>query len=188
MLSVALAQIIRNFFKSDFNVKEYLLAGDIVDGVTEVISEKLDPIQSNVSDINDSLKSLNIYSPEACAKLAKNGDLEEIQNRFDNIFYSINKQHPLYPDFGYRMRGSKLISWPLTQDAKKKYPPRYLCNGKLYIGEQIFSPADASKMNILDYADRHQLQLKLEMHDVVKLLGEREDPSQVEAKKWKDKL
>ena len=37
-------------------------------------------------------------------------------------------------------------------------------------------------MDILDYADRHQLQLKLEMHDVVKLLGEREDPSQVEAK------
>ncbi len=111
--------IIRNFFKSDFNVKEYLLAGDIVDGVTEVISEKLEPIQSNVSDINDSLKSLNIYSPEAYAKLAKNGDLEEIQNRFDNIFYSINKQHPLYPDFGYRMRGSKLISWSLTQDAKK---------------------------------------------------------------------
>lgn len=27
------------FFKSDVNVKEYLLAGDIVDGVTEVINE-----------------------------------------------------------------------------------------------------------------------------------------------------
>lgn len=174
--------IIRNFFKSDVNVKEYLLAGDIVDGVTEVINEKLEPIQGNVSEINDSLKLLTIYSPEAYAKLAKNGNLEEIQNRFDSIFYSMNKQHPLYPDFGYQMRGRELISWPLTQDAEKKYPPRYLCNGKLYIGEQIISPGDVSKMDILDYADRHQLQLKLEMHDVVKLLGEREDPSQVEAK------
>lgn len=91
--------IIRNFFKSDVNVKEYLLAGDIVDGVTEVINEKLEPIQGNVSEINDNLKLLNIYSPEAYAKLAKNGNLEEIQNRFDSIFYSMNKQHPFISRF-----------------------------------------------------------------------------------------
>ena len=58
--------IIRNFFKSDVNVKEYLLAGDIVDGVTEVINEKLEPIQGNVSEINDNLKLLYIFTGSIC--------------------------------------------------------------------------------------------------------------------------
>lgn len=180
--------IIKNFYKTEFNIKDYLVAEEIVDGVIDAMDEKLEPIQHEMGEVKASISSLNFYSPEAYAKLARERNLSEIESRFDNIFLYMNKEHPLYPDYGYKMVGKDLLSCPLTSDAEKKYPPRYLCNGNLYIGEQMISREDASDMDIIDYADRHQLQLKLEICDVTKMLGEVTDPQQVEAERMEGKV
>lgn len=180
--------IIRNFYKSEFSIRDYFFAGEIVDSVTESIGEKIESVQSDVEHIKKSIDLLNVYSPEAYAELAKEGKISEIQSRLEDTFYFMSKEHPLYPDFGYRMIGEKLLSHPLTPDAKKKYPSRYLCKGVLYLGKQIITQEDALNMDILEYADRHQLQLKLEMHDVIKMLGEIKDPSQAEAEAMEGKI
>ena len=173
--------MIRNYYKSEFSIKDYVLVSEIVEGVSETVGEKLQPIRDDIAEVKSDVKALNIYSPEAYANLAKVGNLTEIESRLDNTFYIMSKEHPLYPDYGYKMVGDKLLSRPLTAEAEKKYPPRYLCNGVLYLGDEVISQEEASRMDILDYADRHQLRLALEVHDVIKMLGERMDPQQVEA-------
>ena len=37
----------------------------------------------------------------------------------------------------------------------------------MYLGDEVISQEEASRMDILDYADRHQLRLALEVHDVI---------------------
>lgn len=180
--------IIKNFYTKNFEIKDYIISAEIVDSVTENCENMLNPIKNEMMSMNKKLEDFNIYSPEAYGKLAKDGDLSEIEERMDLIFGRMSKEHPLYPAYGYRLRGSNVFSYPISREAEKEYPPCYLCDGTIYLGNQRIRNVDRLPENIMTYADQHQLDLKMELHNVVKMLGDVVDPTQREAKELEGKV
>ena len=70
------------------------------------------------------------------------------------------------------------MSSPLRDDARKKYPPRFVLNGIAKIGDDKINELSPE---IIEYANRHQLSISLEIHSATKYLGEEKDPMQIEA-------
>ena len=60
----------------------------------------------------------------------------------------------------------------------KKYPPRFVLNGIAKIGDDKINELSPE---IIEYANRHQLSISLEIHSATKYLGEEKDPMQTEA-------
>ena len=72
-------------------------------------------------------------------------------------------------------------SMPLSEDAQQKYPARLNFKGTIRVGSHYFN--DVS-VNPMDYAYRHQLKLVMSIDEAVKLLGNKQDPIQTEAKQY----
>lgn len=70
---------------------------------------------------------------------------------------------------------------PLSEDAQQKYPARLNFKGTIRVGSHYFN--DVS-VNPMDYAYRHQLKLVMSIDEAVKLLGNKQDPIQTEAKQY----
>ena len=65
---------------------------------------------------------------------------------------------------------------PLSEDAQQKYPARLNFKGTIRVGSHYFN--DVS-VNPMDYAYRHQLKLVMSIDEAVKLLGNKQDGSQL---------
>lgn len=60
----------------------------------------------------------------------------------------------------------------------KNIPPQIVCKGRIKVGNKYVNRFDA---DIIDYANRHQLTIAIDINEAKKLLGDVEDPIQSEA-------
>lgn len=177
--------IIRKFYEDDIDIKDWIIAEMIVEEVAKGVHESERNLSQQIDSQRDILVSKmdtiqhtldSQLSPETFLNLAKQGNFSGIEDRLSLIATAISKGHPLAPDYGFDLQ---LKSQPLTPEAYLKYPPKFACRGIVKMGGEIIHEITTKT---LDYADRHQLKITLEITDAKKLLGEVEDPSQTEAK------
>lgn len=169
--------IIRNFYKKQITIKEYLLRSETVDDIVENITDKMD--KSNEL-ILSSQKELAEYSSDNIVQLINNNQMNLVETKINNLFNIMSTQHKLYPEYGYSLNQGKLISVPLQENSIQKYPPIMDIKADLQIGECVnyFNGFDP-----LDFSYRHQLDMIIQVKEARKLLGSVEDPCQYEAER-----
>ena len=169
--------IIRNFYKKQITIKEYLLCSETLDDGIENITDKIDESRELVLS---SQKELAEYSSDNFVRLVNNNQLNLAETKINNLFNIMSTQHKLYPEYGYSMNQGKLMSVPLQENSIKKYPPIMDIKADLQIGEYInyFNGFDP-----LDFSYRHQLDMIIQVKNARKLLGSIEDPCQSEAER-----
>lgn len=176
--------IIKCFYKKGIDKSSWLIASEIVDAMTGEINDseqriiqqmdvQQDALLNKIDAVHQALDSQ--LSPETFLNLAKQGNISGIEDRLKIIMTSINLGHPLAPDYGFDFQ---MKSRPLTAEAILKYPPKFECCGVMRMGKEIVHKLTPE---LFDYADRHQLNITLEVTEAKKLLGDIEDPSQKEA-------
>lgn len=137
--------IIRDFYKSQFKAKDYLLATEIVDAVTENVSDVVAEIASDaVSDVveqqtliaNNSVNAISshvdsvkdeilasidnngsLFSIGKAVSFAESGKLLGIQGEINKVLDHISLYHPCKHYYGYDFDKGKLVSKPLTEEA-----------------------------------------------------------------------
>lgn len=177
--------IIRNICKKDMSWDTYFLAEEIVDAVEdstkEVVKESecriINTIENGLKEIKSSVIDSCNLSLDNAVSLARSGNLRQVDQNINTFLRYLSVEHPLAPDYGYTMDNGRLVSVPTTDDAKKKYPPKFVFNGSVSINglEKSDTPID-----IANYAYRHQMTLEIKVTSAKKMLGDEEDPSQSE--------
>ena len=176
--------IIRNFYESrHLSIKDFLLADLMVDAVTEEVHAAesttiaaLDEAKEEILARIDSSGSL--FSIEKAITLAEAGEIDAIGLGIRKMLDHISPDHPYYPHFGYDYKNGMILSRPLTDEAKKLYPPKFVLTGAVKIGGRYYNDSNGDPLN---YAYRHQLPITMEVSKAIKLLGEKPDPRQDEA-------
>lgn len=175
--------IIRGFYEEHhLSLKEFLLSDMIVDAVADEVAE----VQTTLMTAVDSAKNEilgkidntgSLFSVDKALAFAKAGETDTIRDEIKKMLDHISLEHPYYPHFGYDYQNGMILSKPLTAEAKKLYPPKYVFTGPVKIGNQYYNNPNG---NPLDYSYRHQIPITLEISKATKLLGEKPDPSQDE--------
>ncbi len=175
--------IIRGFYEEHhLSLKEFLLSDMIVDAVADEVAEVQTTLMTAVDSAkNEILAKIDntgsLFSIDKALAFAKAGETDTIRDGIKKILDHISLEHPYYPHFGYDYRNGMILSKPLTAEAKKLYPPKYVLTGPVKIGDQYYNNPNG---NPLDYSYRHQLPITMEISKATKLLGEKPDPRQDE--------
>ena len=126
--------VIRDFYKKQLTIKDYLLRSEIVDDIVENITDKMDKSRELVLS---SQKELAEYSSDNFVQLVNNNQLNLAETKINNLFNIISTQHKLYPEYGYSLNQGKFMSVPLQENSIQKYPPIMDIKADLQIGEYI---------------------------------------------------
>lgn len=175
--------IIRGFYEQHhFSVKDYLLADMIVDTVVEEVHEAQTATVAAVDNAKDQILAKidntgSLFSLDKALTLVEAGEVDTIGSGIKKLLDHITLEHPYYPHFGYDYRDGMILSKPLTAEAKKLYPPKFVLTGAVRFGNRYYNEPNGDPM---DYAYRHQIPVTMEVSKATKLLGERPDPRQDE--------
>lgn len=188
MITETAIDILRDFYKKKINREFKFIAAQIEDEFNMVISEQTNEITQLVQTSNEhvietlsnKLESIGGMSIEKNMQLVRDGEIGKVENSVSNFLDAVKGMHELFPDYCYEYRSEirQFYSKPVTKDAFNKYPPHIYCTGTIQINGEEFKRLDA---NTIDYANRHQLPITLNVVSAKKLLGEMEDPVQHEA-------
>lgn len=140
----------------------------------------------------DANQNCNIYRDcvihqgmtDKCIELAVQGDYQKVQDVINNSLKAIAGLHPLFPEYLFQLSCNNgkgaLFSKPISEEAKKKFPPKIKCKGNIMVGDKGVSSIG---LNFTEYANRHQLPIRLHILEAKKMLGDVIDPIQIEADK-----
>ena len=182
--------ILHEFYKSRINRELKFIAAQIEDAVGEIATEQTKEIVQTVQaseervikELKNAAKNIGNMSIEKNMQLMRQGDIGQVEDTVSNFFAAIGSTHILFPNYRYEYKGEKgqLYSKPLTKEALEKYPPRISCTGTIQMTGKYLQKFD---VNTIDYANRHQLPITLNVITAKKLLGNIDDPIQHEAEK-----
>lgn len=182
--------ILHEFYKSRINRELKFIAAQIEDAVGEIATEQTKEIVQTVQaseervikELKNAAKNIGNMSIEKNMQLMRQGDIGQVEDTVSNFFAAIGSTHILFPNYRYEYKGEKgqLYSKPLTKEALEKYPPRISCTGTIQMNGKYLQKFD---VNTIDYANRHQLPITLNVITAKKLLGNIDDPIQHEAEK-----
>ena len=193
--------ILRAYFRSRINADLLFIAGEVIDQITEninlhhttqtqhLVAEMERQREEGIAAITDMLQ----FSPERVVaegiRMTKSGDVENLEKIANDFVNGISTQHKLFPHYGFDFRfhngQQRLTSIPLVAGAEKKYPPKFKCVGTVRIGDKYVGEITP---DLIDYANRHQLPLQLNIAQAQKLLGTEIDPVQYEAEELVGKV
>lgn len=163
-------------------MKDYLLADMIVDAVVEEVHEAQTATVTAVDGAKEQILAKidntgTLFSVDKALALVEAGEVDTIGSGIKKLLDHITLEHPYYPDFGYDYRNGMILSKPLTAEAKKLYPPKFVLTGAVRFGDWYYNDPNGDP---LDYAYRHQIPITMEVSQATKLLGEKPDPRQDE--------
>lgn len=181
--------ILHNFYKSKVNRELKFIAAQIEDAVVEITTAQTEEIvrtvksseQRIIEGIGDKIENNGKMSLEKNMQLMRNSAIEQVESTLENYIDALGSTHILFPNYSYELKGEKrqFYSKPLTQEALEKYPPRISCTGTIQIKDNYIDRFD---VDIINYANRHQLPITLNVITAKKFLGDIYDPVQHEAK------
>ena len=194
-------EILRSYYRSKINADLLFIACEVTDQITEnvdiqhttqtqsLVAEMERQREEGVAAITDMLQ----FSPERVVaegiRMTKSGDVESLEKIATDFANGISTQHKLFPNYGFDFRlhngQQRLTSIPLAADAEKKYPPKFKCVGTVRVGDKYVGEVTPG---LIDYANRHQLPLQLNITQAQKLLGTEIDPVQYEAEELVGKV
>lgn len=172
--------IIRDFYHKQCSMKDYILASETVETVTEVVNESTNTTVATINDKTNQIldkitESRSLFSLDEAMKYAEEGRINDIGREIKKSLDCLSVQHPYYPDFKIDYAHGNLISAPVTPEAAKRFPPSMTFTGAIRFGDEYYNDPSG---NPLDYSYRHQLPMTMEVERVKKYLGERPDPFQ----------
>lgn len=193
--------ILRAYYRSRINADLLFIAGEVTDQITEninlqhttqtqhLVAEMERQREEGIAAITDMLQ----FSPERVVaegiRMTKSGDVESLEKIATDFANGISTQHKLFPHYGFDFRfhngQQRLTSIPLVAGAEKKYPPKFKCVGTVRVGDMYVGEITPG---LIDYANRHQLPLQLNITQAQKLLGTEIDPVQYEAEELVGKV
>lgn len=177
--------ILKNFYRLKINKSILLVASQIEDTIIEDNRIQLD---KQTKQLINSIEQTSIMSVDKNIQLLKIKDFASVETNINAFFSSILSQHDLHPYYGYDFKNingmTKLYSKPLSPEAMHKYPPQMEVVGTIRLGEKY---VDRFSNEIIDYSNRHQIPITIDVHEARKLLGDKPDPIQYEADRLKGK-
>lgn len=161
--------ILYNFYNSAQNKDLRLMAAQIENTVIDQADEIKEIIKEGISTSIDKNVSL-----------MKKGEISEVEDKVKSMLNTLGCTHNLYPDYQLVYDSEKNIfySKPLSKEVLEKYPPRISCTGTVEMNGKNIDTIDVETIN---YANRHQYPLKLNVVTAKKMLGDIVDPVQHEA-------
>ena len=194
---VAIAiEIIKGFYRGGISKRDLLLAAEIEDTILEGVQESeqhiqqalqssqrhiVDTISEQHRETLEAIQQSMKYSPEHYLELVKTGDFRSIESDLGLVLDTISLKHPLSDNYKFDLVNRKMRSIPRTEEALRKYPPKLVCKGVMRVdGVTEISP----DLDIIEYADRHQLTITIDITEARKYLGKTEDPIQDEANEF----
>ena len=175
--------IIHGFYKEHhLSLKEFLLSDMIVDAMADEMAENQTAVVTAIDSAKNEIiaqyyNTGSLFSIDKAVAFAKAGETDTIRDDIKKMLDHISLEHPCSPHYGYDYQNGMILSKPLTAEATKLYPPKYVLTGPVKIGDQYYNNPNG---NPLDYSYRHQLPIIMEISKATKLLGEKPDPSQDE--------
>lgn len=171
---------IRDFYHKQCSMKDYILASETVEAVTEVVNESTNTTVATINDktkliLDKIIESRSLFSLDEAMKSAEEGEINDIGRELNKFLDCISVKHPYYPDFKIDYAHGNLISVPVTPEAAKRFPSSMTFTGAVRFGDDYYNDPNG---NPLDYAYRHQLPMTMEVKMVQKYLGEKPDPFQ----------
>lgn len=160
----------------------------ITNEIEDTIKDEHDETRALIVKESECLKSIiqdnSAFSIDHALNEVKAGKISQVESQLDTMMNAISTQHTLFPDFGFRMTPkNKIVSFPLTDEARKKYPENFkLLVSAVKLGDQ---PISAINQSVLDESYRHQLPIHINVHNASKYLGNVLDPIQSETDKMK---
>ncbi|MFO3715053.1 hypothetical protein [Oribacterium sp. P9] len=172
--------IIRDFYHKQCSMKDYIIASEAVEAVTEVVNESTNTTVATINDktnliLDKITESRSLFSLDEAEKYAEEGRINDIGRKLNKFLDYISVKHPYYPDFKIDYAHGNLISAPVTPEAAKRFPPSMTFTGAVRFGNEYYNDPNG---NPLVYAYRHQLPMIMEVKMVKKYLGEKPDPFQ----------
>lgn len=180
--------ILHEFYKGKVNRELKFIAAQIEETVAEVTVEQtkdiIQAVKSNeehvIGTLSDKLDNMGSMSFEKNMQRMRNEDIGQVEDTVSNFFNALGSTHILFPNYTYEYesKNRQFYSKPLSREALEKYPPRIVCTGTIQMDGKYLNKFDD---NTIDYANRHQLPITLNVVTAKKLLGEIDDPIQHEA-------
>ena len=182
---------LREFYKRKINRELKFIAAQVEDAVVEVTAEQTEGITHVVKStgahvvgtLSDKLDNMESMSIEKNMQRMRNEDIGQVEDTVSNFFDALGSTHILFPDYTYEYesKNRQFYSKPLSREALEKYPPRIACTGTIQMDGKYLNKFDD---NTIDYANRHQLPITLNVVTAKKLLGDIDDPIQHEAENF----
>lgn len=182
--------ILRRYYIKNANRDLTLLANYINDEVTDAINKSNDQFSQQLKQICKEMTKDDPLSLKHNLNLAREGNFYEVGRNISTCMETLNSEHPLKPYYGFNLERNgdayTLVSIPLCEEAKRRYPPQIYCSGTpTRIGDKDVS--QLTNCDIFGYAYRHQLPITINVSAAKKLLGNILDPIQAEAKEIEKK-
>lgn len=181
----AAMNLLYHYKRSKIDEDLQLITAEIQECIEETVernAEKQIDNRARVSiemtrELANTINSNNPMSIDRNVGLLQTGNIEQVEMNIQNVFKAISSAHSLFPDYGYGYNG-KLYSRPFTREALEKYPPKISCTGTVQIDGRYIEKLDYST---IEYTNRHQLPIVLNILAAKKFLGSIADPVQYEA-------
>jgi len=169
--------ILRSFYKKKVNRELALMAAQIEEDVIESITEEM---KHQTKKIIDGMDKISMMSIERNMELMRQGDYAQVEKSLSNWFDAIGCTHRLSPYYRleWDSQDKRFYSMPLTPEAIQKYPSRIACTGTIEMAGKYISKISS---DTIDYANRHQVSIMLNVKTAQKFLGNEIDPIQHEA-------
>lgn len=174
--------ILRGFYVRKLTLELKLLAVRIADDVAQDTASQLEK-QTGIllQAIKENVAPASL-AHGTVRQLAQEGRLDMLGDVLTDFTETVSASHELKGYYGYEPKtvGGKqqFVSVPLSEEAEKLYPPHFKCNGRIYIdGHEL----ETLTPQIIEYANNHQLTIRLVVEDACKFLGTYVDPQQCEA-------
>ena len=178
--------ILRDFYRSKTNSALLFMSAEIVDDIINVTTNQHEEIITKFDKIETKIDNLDVNPIDKIIltnqKLLRDKNFSDVEENISRIITGVCGWHDLHPHYGYTIRHihgeTHLASIPLTSEAKKLYPPVIRCKGTAKMNGTYLKNITPA---VINYANRHQLPIILNVSDAQKLLGRKLDPIQYEA-------
>lgn len=185
-------EMLKVFWRTQVPKGLRMTSGEIIDDINQNTNEQLQKVDDKLNDLTNEIKNISGIREEMSfhqnAKLLRNGKISEVEENLNITLNGLAGQHALPGLFKYHAKTIgdryRLVSVPIHPDACKLYPPKIKGIADLKIKEV---DKKLWEDDIVDYANRHQLDITMTVRNAEKYLGEIKDPSQAEAEMMKGK-
>lgn len=182
LISEAL-EILRKFYRKKVNKDLWLVATEVEDTIIDELSNRLEAQTERITKRIDALdNSLLVLSVDKNLQLLRDMDFSAAEDNLNHFVNAMSSEHKLFPFYGYSLSTTngkmEYKSVPLSKEAEKIYPPKMKCVGTVKVGDGYVNEIST---NTINYANRHQLPIIIDVKEAKKYLGNVIDPVQHEA-------
>lgn len=191
-LTEAALDCIKDFYRKKANKDILLAAAQIEDTIITVFTEQMnanveslkqeqeEKFEQVSNQISLEIQKNSVMSLEKNMQYMRDGKYGQVESSLSDWLTAMGCIHTLFPDYRFDIESvtHRFYSKPVTQSAVVKYPPKIRCTGTISMGGK---PITRLNYGLIDYANRHQLPITLNVVTAKKFLGNELDPIQHEA-------